>query len=153
VLQRYPALSERRVVYETLRRMINQVITDLIESSRVRLTQAGVESIDAARRFGQPLIGYSDNMRVQSRELKRFLRRHLYAHERVRRVSDDAAAAITNLFDAFMRDPRQLPPQFRDKIPATAVASDQARVVADYIAGMTDRYAYREHARLGLSSA
>ena len=153
VLQIYPALSARRTVYETLRRMINRVVTDLIESSRASLNRAGVKTVDEVRGYGQFLIDYSEDMRAQSLELKRFLRRHLYAHERVRRVSDEAAAVITHLFDAFMRDPQRLPPQFRDKIPVDGAASDQARVIADYVAGMTDRYAFREHARLGLGSA
>jgi dGTPase len=152
VIARYPALTVRRIVYETLRRMIDEVVSDLIATSRIRLSRAGVESIDDVRGHGQPLIGYSDDIRTLSLSLKQFLRRHLYAHERVRSVSEEAASVVTDLFDAFMRDPGQLPPQFRDKVPADAASSDRARVIADYIAGMTDRYAYREHARLGLGT-
>jgi dGTPase len=150
VRQRYPALAARRAVYETLRRMINDVVSDLIESSRAVLDETGVESIDAVRRCGRPLITYGDDIRAQSLELKRFLRRHLYAHERVRRVSEQAASVITDLFDAFMSDVRRLPPQFQVKAADSGAGGDRARVVADYIAGMTDRYAFREHARLGL---
>ena len=150
---RYPELTVRRTVYETLRRMINEVVGDLITSSQNRLDQAGVRSIDDVRNDDQPLVGYSDDIRADSLALKQFLRRHLYAHERVRRVSEQAASTITDLFDTFMRDPGQLPPQFRDKAPDRATRTDRARVVADYIAGMTDRYAYREHARLGLAQA
>ena len=149
---RYPELAARRTVYETLRRMINEVVGDLIASSENLLRRAGVNSIDDVRRHDQPLIGYSDEIRAQSLALKRFLRRDLYAHERVRNVSEKAASIIAGLFGAFMNDPGRLPPQFYEKVPATASPSDRARVVADYIAGMTDRYAYREHARLGLDS-
>jgi dGTPase len=149
VHRRYPGLAMRRAVYETLRRMINDVVSDLIESSRAALREAGVASIDAVRRCDRPLITYGDDIRAQSLELKRFLRRHLYAHEQVRRVSEQAASVITDLFDEFMNDVRLLPPQFRDKA-STGGAGDRARVVADYIAGMTDRYAFREHARLRL---
>ena len=147
---RYPDLTERRTVYETLRRMINEVIGDLIATSQNRLDRSGVNSIEDVRNCDRPLIAYSDDIRAQNLELKRFLRRDLYAHERVRTVSEQAASIITDLFDAFVRNPRQLPPQFRDKVPLAARRADRARVVADYIAGMTDRYAYREHARLGL---
>ncbi len=148
VRQRYPDLTPRRAVYETLRRMINGVVTDLIETSRARLVQAGVHSIEEVRRQPEPLIGYSEEVRAQSLELKRFLRRHLYAHERVRRVTDEAVQVIKDLFAAFMADEQLLPPQYREKVHAAVGVGDRARVVADYIAGMTDRYAYREHARL-----
>ena len=149
---RYPELAARRTVYETLRRMINEVVSDLIASSKNQLDRAGVNSIDDVRRQDRPLIGYSDEVRAQSLALKRFLRHDLYAHERVRGVSEKAAYIVTGLFDVFMDDPGKLPRQFHEKAPATASSSDRARVVADYIAGMTDRYAYREHARLGLRS-
>ncbi len=150
VMQRYPALAPRRAIYETLRRMINRVITDLIETSRARLSQAGLDSVDAVRRHPQVLISYSDAVLAQSRELKRFLRRDLYAHERVRSMTAAAVTVIKDLFSAFMQDERLLPLQYLEKIEAGQGATHRARVVADYIAGMTDRYAYREHARLDL---
>lgn len=152
VRRRYPGLAVRRAVYETLRSMINDVVGDLIESSRAALHAAGVESIDAVRRCNRPLITYGADIRAQSLELKRFLRRHLYAHERVRRVSEQAASVITDLFGTFMNDVQLLPPQFRDKASTGGAGDDRARVVADYIAGMTDRYAFREHERLGLGA-
>ena len=148
VLARYPDLTPRKAVYETLRRMIGHVVTDLIESSQQRLADAGVESIEQVRRHREPLIAYSEAIRAQSLELKRFLRNQLYAHEQVRRVTDGAVRAISDLFAAFMKDLTLLPPQYRDKARVAAQADQRARVVADYIAGMTDRYAYREHKRL-----
>lgn len=153
VISRYPALAQRRTVYETLRRMINHVVTDLIQTSVSRLAESAVGSIDDVRRHAGPLIVYGDEVRARSLELKQFLRRALYAHERVRSVSGEATAVVRNLFDAFMRDPQLLPPQFLDKIQTGSGRAEQARVVADYVAGMTDRYAYREHARLGLGAA
>lgn len=152
VVSRYPAIAPRRAVYETLRRMINRVVTDLIETSRGRLTHAGIQSIDEVRRHPGPLIAYGDEIRAQTLELKRFLRKQLYAHAQVRRISEEAASVVRSLFDAFMREPQLLPPQFRDKVRVGDERATQARVVADYIAGMTDRYAYREHARLGLGA-
>jgi dGTPase len=151
VISRYPALDPRRAVYETLRRMINRVVTDLIETSRDRLTRARIESVDEVRQHPEPLIAYGDETRAETLELKRFLRNQLYAHARVKHVSEEAASVVRSLFDAFMNDPRLLPPQFRNKFQEGGGHTDPARVVADYIAGMTDRYAYREHARLGLT--
>ena len=148
VRARYPDLNPRRAVYETLRRMINRVVTDLIETSRARLADAGVKTIEDVRRQPAPLIGYSDGMRELTLELKRFLRRHLYTHPRVRKVTDEAVQVIRDLFALFMEDPARLPPQYREKALGAEDVAACARVIADYIAGMTDRYAYREHERL-----
>ncbi len=148
VRHRYPDLTPRRAVYETLRRMINRVITDLIDTSRARIEQASVTSVDDVRRRPEPLIAYSEAVSEQSLQLKRFLRQELYAHERVRRVTDGAMEVIKDLFALFLRDETLLPLQYREKALAAAGAAERARVVADYIAGMTDRYAYREHERL-----
>lgn len=149
VVRRYPELTPRRAVYETLRRMINTVVTDLIETSRATVAYAGVESIDAVRRQSNPLVAYSEAVAAQSLELKRFLRHNLYAHERVRHMTNGAEAVVRDLFAAFMGDQQLLPLQYREKAQTAGEPAQRARVVADYIAGMTDRYAYREHARLG----
>ena len=150
VLRRYPGLAARRVIHETIRRMIGLVVTDLIDHSRELLKTAGVRGIDEVRRHPGPLIDYSDAARAQTQELKRFLRQQLYAHERVKQVSAKAAKTVRDLFSAFMDDPRLLPPQYQDRLRDAAAndAAPRARVIADYIAGMTDRYAIREHARL-----
>ena len=152
VTRRYPALVRRRAIHETVRHMINRVVTDLIETSSARLRATGVVSIEEVRAAGAPLIAYSDAMREEVRTLKRFLRAHLYAHERVRRMTGEAVKIVRELFAAFLDDPRLLPPQYQERIRADADAADprggRARIIADYIAGMTDRYAYREHARL-----
>jgi len=150
VSRRYPDLAPRRVVYETLRRMIDRVVTDLIETSRARIRQAGVNSIDDVRCCAEALIAYSEEASAESLDLKRFLRRGLYAHEQVRRVTDAASAVVKDLFAAFMRNESLLPVQYREKLALAQSPAERARVIADYIAGMTDRYAYREHARLGL---
>ncbi len=154
VVARYPQLPERRVVHETVRRMIGRVVTDLIEESRRRIARAGVDSIAAVRAHGAPLIAYSDGLREATDELKRFLRRHLYQHERVRRMTEESVKTVRALFGAFFADPRRLPPQYQDKIAEAGGGSEaRARIVADYIAGMTDRYAAAEHARLFATGA
>lgn len=148
VLRRYPDIPPRRAVYETIRRMINQVVTDLIENSRRRLAQAGIKDIEDVRRHPELLIAYTPEVAEKSRELKRFLRQNLYAHERVTHMMGEAVKIVRQLFEAFMKDAALLPPQYQDKLRQPNGASEQARIVADYIAGMTDRYAMREHARL-----
>jgi dGTPase len=148
VLQRYPDIPPRRAIYETIRRMINQVVTDLIENSRRRIAQSGIQDIEDVRRHPEPLIAYTPEVSEKSRELKRFLRQNLYAHERVTRMMGEAVQIVRQLFEAFMKDASLLPPQYQEKLRQPNGAGAQARIVADYIAGMTDRYAMREHARL-----
>jgi dGTPase len=148
VMRRYPDLPERRAIHETVRRMIGRVVTDLIEETGRRIAAAGVGSIDDVRRQPAPLVGYSEAVREQTLELKRFLRTNLYAHERVRRLTDSSVRILKELFHAFLDQPGLLPAQDRDKLRAATDAPTRARIVADYVAGMTDRYAEREHARL-----
>jgi len=149
VQRRYPGLPERRAIHETVRRMVNRVATDLIEESRRRIGAADVAGIEDVRRRDEPLIAYSAGIREQVRELKQFLRRNLYSHERVLRMTAESVKIVRELFDAFMEEPRRLPPQYQDKVREQGEgAAVRARIIADYIAGMTDRYAMREHARL-----
>ena len=148
VRRRYPDIVPRRAIYETVRRMINHVVTDLIENSRRLIEISGIKHIDDVRHHPEPLIAYTSAVAEKSRELKRFLRQHLYAHEQVTRMMGEAVKVVRDLFAAFMRDPRLLPTQYQDKLQAQDDPADRARIVADYIAGMTDRYALREHARL-----
>jgi dGTPase len=150
VRMNYPALSPRRTVHEVVRRIINCQVVDLIETSTRYLEQAAPADIDAVRRHGRPLIAFSEGMREQNLELKRFLRTRLYRHYRVHRMTAKAARTITALFTAFLDDPRLLP---SDVQLQTVLKEEQhgkngrARVVADYIAGMTDRYAIAEYER------
>jgi dGTPase len=147
----HPHLAPRLRVHEIVRRMINRLVVDLIENSRGLLQASGVASIDEVRAAGRPLIAYSDAIKQHSLELKQFLRQRLYAHYRVRRMTLKAGRIVEALFNAFMQDARLLPPQYQDKIREQDGAGDaavQARIIADYIAGMTDRYAIREHQRL-----
>jgi dGTPase len=138
----YPDLSGRRVIHETVRRMINTLILDLVSQSQQNIEEAGVRSIDDVRNH-PPLIAFSPKIRDEQRELKQFLRTHLYRHYRVARMSAKAHRIIRELFAAFMDDPRLLPPQYKDKAD-----QDKARTISDYIAGMTDRYAIKEYRRL-----
>jgi dGTPase len=144
----YPDIAPRRAIYETVRRMINHVVTDLIENSRRLIEISGIKHIDDVRHHPDTLIAYTPAVAEKSRELKRFLRQNLYAHEQVTRMMGEAVKVVRDLFAAFMRDPRLLPAQYQDKLQAQDDPAGRARIVADYIAGMTDRYALRERARL-----
>jgi len=148
VRRRYPDIAPRRAIYETVRRMINYVATDLIENSRRLIEESGVQRIEDVRRHSRTLVAYTPEVAEKSRELKRFLRQNLYAHERVSRMMSEAVKIVRGLFEAFMRDPGLLPPQYREKLSGQQQTGERARTVADYIAGMTDRYAMREHERL-----
>ncbi|MES2296283.1 MAG: deoxyguanosinetriphosphate triphosphohydrolase [Pseudomonadota bacterium] len=140
----YPGLGGRRAIYETLRRMINTLVIDLIASSGERIASAAPADVEDVR-AGAPLIAFSDPMRAQASQLKRFLFENLYRHYQVNRMTAKARRIIVDLFDAFMADPKLLPP---DYLAQAGEADTQARKIADYIAGMTDRYAIREHRRL-----
>ncbi len=149
VVRRYPDLPERRAIHETVRRMIGRVANDLIEETGRRIAGAGVRTIEDVRRQKAPLVGYSDAVKEQTLELKRFLRANLYAHPRVRQVTDGSVRILKELFRAFLDDSRRLPSQYQAKLQeAGNDTAARARIVADYVAGMTDRYALREHAKL-----
>jgi len=147
----YPGIAGRRAINETIRRMINALIVDLIQTSLQRIRDAGVVSATDVRNAA-PLIAFSDHMQAEAALLKRFLRENLYRHYQVNRMTSKARRIVTELFDAFMQEPSLLPPDYQ--MPATADTAKsvtmQARQIADYIAGMTDRYAIREHKRLFL---
>ena len=142
VRKAYPGLAERRLVHETIRRMINTLVTDLIRETE-RNIQAHVVRDIAGVRAAPPLAAFSAELQGQQRELKVFLHEHLYRHYHVLRMNVKAQRIITDLFKVFMEDNRLLPPQYHRQADA-----DRARTVSDYIAGMTDRYAIREHRRI-----
>jgi dGTPase len=151
VAARYPTLAGRRQVYEILRRMINRLVTDLIDSSAAQLGAAAVRSIAEVRAHAKPLIGFSDNTRELNHSLKSFLREHVYKHYKVRRMTAKAQRVIHELFEAFFDDPGLMPDEYEasgSRLELVQGPAGRARAVADYIAGMTDRYAILEHRRL-----
>ena len=150
VQAKYPDLAGRRLIYEILRRMINHLVSDLIDSSATRLRAAGVRSIAEVRSQPKPLIGFSDATREANYALKTFLREHLYKHYKVRRMTAKARRIVRHLFEAFFGDPALMPDEHeaRTRLELVPGPAGRARAVADYIAGMTDRYAILEHSRL-----
>jgi dGTPase len=140
----YPTLEDRRLIYEINRRMIGTVVTDLIEETRRRIDGAQPTSIDDVRNAGKPLVSMSDEVYEQHVALKRFLNKHLYSHEQKLEMTRKAQAIVKDLFTAFWEDIRLMPGDYADAA-ASVDEVGRARVVADYIAGMTDRYAIAAH--------
>ena len=138
----WPGLGGRRLINETVRRMIHTMVIDLIGQTRANIAAAGVHSL-ADVRAAERLVAYSDALLPRLRELKIFLRDELYRHYQVLRMTNKARRIVSDLFVAFMDDPHILPPQYQAK-----ARDDKPRAIADYIAGMTDRYAMKEHRRL-----
>jgi dGTPase len=142
VLREYPRIAPPRLRHETVRRMIDTLVTDLTRASADNIRRHGPRTIDEVRR-APALIAFSPRIRDECLALKRFLRENLYRHTRVVRMSAKASRVVTELFNAFISDPRLLPPDFQAQ-----ARTDAPRAIADYIAGMTDRYAILEHRRL-----
>ena len=146
VRARYPDLEDRRLIYEIIRRMINRVVTDLVETTRTRIELASPETIDDVRNRKDPLVAFSDEIYAEHTELKRFLNKFLYQHEKVLLMTGKAQKMIEVLFERYMSNPGEMPKEFF--VRAGTDEKTAARVVADYIAGMTDRFAIAEHERL-----
>jgi len=147
VATKYPDLDEARVVHEAIRRMIDLMVSDLIAETTRRLTKEKIERPDDIRALGAPVASFSDAMRVNDKALKAFLFEHMYRHYRVNRMSSKARRVVKELFELLLAEPDCLPSEWRDEA-ANKPPEQRARIVADYIAGMTDRYALDEHRRL-----
>ena len=146
VRAQYPELTGRRLIHETVRRMINALVVDLCAQSNTNIANAAPKTVDDVRSNAM-LISFSPAMREQQTELKRFLRTNLYQHYRVNRMTSKAQRIVRDLFQIFMQDVKLMPDEFQQRAKPDS-QTDQARAVADYIAGMTDRYAIREYQRL-----
>ena len=146
VVDAFPDAGERVRIPETIRRMINFLILDVIDETSRRIREVGVTTLDDVRAAKQPLVGFSRRVRHMNGEMKRFLYEHMYRHYRVVRMAMKAERVIKALFSAYMETPSMLPPGAQLSPPASE--HEQARAVADYIAGMTDRYALEEYDRL-----
>jgi dGTPase len=149
VMAKYPDLTGRRIVHEVLRRMINRMIVDLTVTTQQRIDASNIQTIDDVRQQPKPLVRYSEALDESRRELKRFLLKNLYQHYQVNRMTIKANKVVSDLFDAFFHTPNVLPHEYQEKISDQGGADiTKARVIADYIAGMTDRYAMKEYHRL-----
>ena len=132
--------------YQGVRRLIDWMVSDLADTLLVRLAQEGIDSLDAVRRVKPRLVDFSDDVARRHRELKAFLNERLYQHHRVVRMTQKADRIMTGLFEVYMGEPRQLPPHVTRRV--VDEGETMPRVIADYIAGMTDRFALEEYGKL-----
>ena len=143
-LQQHPGLSEankaRRLLYETIRRMLSDQVYDVIDVTRANLQKHKPQSADEARQAGA-LVAFGTEMADRVRDMKSFLFKHLYRHPQVMEMTNNAQTVVRELFDAYLSRPQEMSADFSQR-------EETPRAVADYIAGMTDRYAAREHERL-----
>jgi dGTPase len=142
VKAKYPKLEQKRLIHETIRRMINTLVVDLCTQSAHNIAQHQPTSVAEIRKLPQ-LIGFSRDIAEQNLKLKQFLRKNLYQHYKVNRMSAKAVRIVRELFTGFFENIGLLPNEFQ-----AYAEIDKARAVADYIAGMTDRFAIREHRKL-----
>ena len=143
-------ISRRKTIHETVRGMVNQVVTDLVDTSRQALLEAQPADIEAVRDAGGPLIAMSAATAERHRALKTFLNESLYRHERVQAMTRKANEIVTALFAAYMNDVHEMPKDHARRAAdwgAESGDTGRARAVADYVAGMTDRYAYSAYRR------
>ena len=143
-LQQHPGLTDaskaRRLLYETIRRMLSDQVYDVIDTTRQHLTQRQPQSADEAR-LSDPLVAFSEPMSQQVKLMKSFLFKHLYRHPQVMETTANAQVVVRELFEAYLSRPQEMSSDF-------SAREETPRAVADYIAGMTDRYAAKEHERL-----
>jgi len=147
VLKAYPGIEMQRVVHETVRRVISAMMIDVIEESKKRATRLKPASSQNVRELNAPLIGFSEQMQEKNRVLQAFLAEKMYQHPRVIEIMGRARRVVRDLFDAYLRDPKLLPPNWQEH----SFPDDRnryARQVCDFIAGMTDRFALDQHKRL-----
>ena len=147
VRQSYPNLNQSRLVHEAVRHMIGVMVDDILAESRGRLAASGCASAAEVRSLGRPVIAFSEEMAANDRSLKKFLYRRMYRHYKVNRMASKARRVVQELFSLFVAEPECLPDDWRARCDA-AGSRETARAVADYIAGMTDRFAFLEHQRL-----
>lgn len=146
---RHPDIEKSRLVHESVRRLIDRMVNDLLEESRRRLSEARPESAAEVRALSAPVIAFSEQMRENDGVLKAFLFERMYRHYKVNRTTSKARRVVRELFEHYLAEPDCLPSEWREQALSSGAGTEQAaRLVADYIAGMTDRYALDEHRKL-----
>ena len=143
VLARHPGVAEARLVPELVRDLIGRMVNDVLDQTRRNIAETGVDSVEAVRAAGRPLATFSDGMAAEERALKTFLHARMYDAPSVQAVRSEAQRLLAALFEAYREDPQLLPSEWR---PADEAAAPRA--IGDFIAGMTDRYAIRQHRAL-----
>ena len=147
ILGAHPKVDRSRLIHETSRRIIDHMVTDLLAQTRSRLEAAKPASADDVRKLGRPVVAFSEEMAGEDRRLKDFLFDHMYRHDKVMKMANRARHVVKDLFAHYMERPERLPDEWRERMAAGGNAG-AARLVADYIAGMTDRFALDEHGHI-----
>ena len=147
VRQRWPGLEKSRTIHEAVRRLISLMVSDAVDETRRRVAEADPRAPEQVRALGRPLVAFSETMRSHDAALKAFLFKNMYRHYRVNRMTSKVKRVVKDLFVLFQAEPNCLPPEWQARCDGPGGART-ARVVADYIAGMTDRFALDEHRRL-----
>ena len=148
VRTRYPAIDEQRLIHESIRRLINRMVTDLIMHTGQNISTDRIETVDDIRRLGKPLVEFSPAMQETNRALKEFLMQNMYRHYKVNRMASKAKRVVKELFQFFLNEPQCLPTQWRNLTGGGPKSATTAMVVSDFIAGMTDRFALDEYRRI-----
>ena len=143
----HPAIEPGRLAHDLVRQLIGLLIDDVVGETERRLMVLAPRSADAVRNASSPVAGFSTETAAEDRAIKSFLKTHMYRHKKVMQVMDQAAAVVRDLFARYSERPGELPPDWQEGLLALDDAS-RARRIADFIAGMTDRFALAEHARL-----
>ena len=147
VTQKYPGIGHARLIHEAVRRVINAMVEDVLGETRRRLEQAAATSVADIRALGQPVVAFSPHMAATDRTVKGFLYKRMYEHWKLNRSHSKARRVVTDLFGLLFAEPNCLPPPWRERAEQAGTQA-RARLVANYIAGMTDRFALDEHRRL-----
>jgi len=147
VTQKYPGIGPARLIHEAVRRVINAMVEDVLAETRRRLERAAPKSVADIRALGQPVVAFSPHMAATDRTVKAFLYKRMYEHWKLNRSHSKARRVVTDLFGLLFAEPNCLPPPWRERAEQAGTQA-RARLVADYIAGMTDRFALDEHRRL-----
>ena len=147
-LEQYPKLSKSKIVNETVRRIINLLVTDLISNSEKNISEQNIETPMDVKNCDRQIVEFSKKIKIESMTLKRFLHKNLYQHPDVKMMTDKAVNVISNLFEAYLNDINLLPKEYLKYNLEKINNKSKERVISDYIAGMTDRFALEEYKKL-----
>ncbi len=148
VIKKHPLLSRQRLAHEGVRRIINAMVVDLLEETHRNLTNLNPQSVKEIRAAGRAMVTFSEEMQSVHRQLRKFLMERMYKHYKVNRMTSKARRVIVQLFTIFRDEPNCLPTEWFRNVQEAQSDNQKAAIIADYISGMTDRYAMQEHARL-----
>ena len=147
-LEQYPKLSKSKIVNETVRRIINLLVTDLISNSEKNILEQNIETPMDVKNCDRQVVEFSEKIKIESMTLKRFLHKNLYQHPDVKMMTDKAVNVVSNLFEAYLNDINLLPKEYLKYNLEKINNKSKERVISDYIAGMTDRFALEEYKKL-----